>query len=217
MLCRLKYVWPMRLSILAIVLGLGVGLPQIYGLRNPAAFAAAARKFPRSLAWGYALMALGTVWFLYYLQTESAADFAAYKGAMSVGFAAIGLGTCIFVKDFLAVRGLAVVFLLLAKLMTDTARWVDTEWRLVIMVWAYVLVVAGMWFTISPWRLRDLLNWGTASEKRVRIGCAIRLAFGLFVVALGLTVFRAAERADPRGESKPAETRAAVSAGEWFS
>lgn len=182
----------LKLSTLAILLGLGVGLPQIYGLIRPAAFAAAVRKFPRSLPWGYALMALGTVWFLYYLHTESAADFAAYKGAMSVGFAAVGLGACIFVKDFLAVRGLAVVFLLLAKLMTDTARWVDTEWRLVIVVWAYVLVAAGIWFTVSPWRLRDLLNWGTANEKRVKIGCAFRLAFGLFVAILGVTAFRGA-------------------------
>jgi hypothetical protein len=46
-----------------------------------------------------------------------------------------------------------------------------------------------MWFTVSPFRLRDLLDWATANEKRVRIGSAIRLAFGLFVVVLGLTVF----------------------------
>jgi len=83
-----------------------------------------------------------------------------------------------------------VVFMLLAKLMVDTARWVDTEWRLVIVVWAYVLVLAGIWFTVSPWRLRDLLAWATASEKRVKIGCAVRLAFAALVVILGVTVFR---------------------------
>jgi len=91
------------------------------------------------------------------------------------------------------VRGLAIVFLLLAKLMVDTARWADTEWRLVIVTWAYVLVVAGMWFTVSPWRLRDLLNWATATDARVRVGSGIRLAFGLFVAVLGLTVFRQVE------------------------
>jgi hypothetical protein len=52
-----------------------------------------------------------------------------------------------------------------------------------------VLVIAGMWFTISPWRLRDLLNWATANENRVRVGSTIRLAFGLFVALLGLTKF----------------------------
>jgi hypothetical protein len=75
--------------------------------------------------------------------------------------------------------------------MVDTGRPMlgATHWALVIQTWAYILVVAGMWFTVSPFRLRDLLDWATANEKRVRIGSAIRLAFGLFVVVLGLTVF----------------------------
>ncbi|HEY0547974.1 MAG TPA: hypothetical protein VGF13_00145, partial [Verrucomicrobiae bacterium] len=86
------------------------------------------------------------------------------------------------------------VFLLAAKLMTDTARWEDTDWRLVISTWAYALAVAGMWFTISPWRLRDILNWSVATESRTRLTSAARVAFGLFVIVLGLTVFKAAEQ-----------------------
>ena len=182
----------LKLSTLSILLGLGVGLPQIYGMLKPAAFAAAARKFPRSIPWGVALMVLGTIWFLWNLSQESIADFASYKNVLFAGFAGVGLGTCIFVQDFLAVRGLAIVLLLLAKLMVDTGRpgLPQTPWVLVIQAWGYVLVVAGIWFTVSPWRLRDFLAWGTATEQRIKVGCGLRLAFGLFVAALGLTVFR---------------------------
>ncbi len=183
----------LKLSTLSILLGLGFCLPQVFGLMNPKGFAAAARGFPRSLPVGYFLMILGTVWFLFNVNAEAASDFAAYKDKLMIFFAAIGLGTCIFVRDFLAVRGLAVVLLLLAKLMVDTARWEATGWRLVIIVWAYLLVAVGMWFTVSPWRLRDFLQWATANEKRLKAGCAARLAFGLFVVVLGLTAFRSAE------------------------
>jgi hypothetical protein len=180
-----------KLSTLALLLGLGMGLPQIYGLLNPAKFAAAVRKFPRSLPWGYTLMLLGTAWFLWNLSQESIADFAAYKNILLIGFAAVGLGTCVFVQDFLAVRGLAVVLLLLAKLMVDTGRPLLTQshWVLVIQTWAYLLVLGGMWFTVSPWRLRDLLEWTTANEKRIKIGCGVRLAFGLLVAALGIVKF----------------------------
>lgn len=174
-------------------MGLGLGLPQIYGLANPAGFAARVRKFPRSLPVGVALMLLATAWFLYYLNQESVSDFTGAKPWMFGGFAAVGIGSCLFVQDFLAVRGLAVVFLLLAKLMVDTGRpWLArTDWVLVNQTWAYVLVLAGIWFTIWPWHLRDFLNWATATETRIRIGSAIRLAFGLFVAVLGLTAFRA--------------------------
>jgi hypothetical protein len=180
-----------KLSTLSVLLGLGLGLPQIYGILKPAAFAAAVRKFPRSMAWGYGLMLLGTAWFLWNLSQESISDFAAWKNVLVAFFAAVGIGSCIFVQDFLAVRGCAVVLLLLAKLMVDTGRPAlpYTHWALVMQYWAYLLVVAGIWFTISPWRMRDLMHWGTANEQRVKIGCGIRLAFGLFVAALGLTVF----------------------------
>ena len=126
----------MKLWILALLLGLAVALPQLYGLMNPAGFREAVRKFPRSEPWGWALMLLGTAWFLWNLKNERISDFEAFKPYMLVGFGAVGLGTCVFVRDFLAVRGLAIVLLLLAKLMVDTARWVDTDWRLVIVTGA---------------------------------------------------------------------------------
>jgi len=106
--------------------------------------------------------------------------------------AAIGILTCVFVHDFLGARGLAVVMLLLAKLMVDTGRpyLEKTSWVLVIQAWAYVLVIAGMWVTSSPWRLRDLFAFMTATPERIRTGCIIRLAFGLSVALLGVLKFQ---------------------------
>jgi hypothetical protein len=183
----------MKLSMLSILLGLGLAAPQVYGLAKPNAFAATVRKFPRNLPAGFLLMALGTLWFLWLVRLEPIADFAAFKPYMLTAFAGIGVATCVFVQDFLAVRGLAIVLMLLAKLMVDTGRphLGETPWVLLIQVWAYVLVVAGIWLTVSPWRLRDFLNWATANEKRVKVGSGLRLAFALLVVVLGLTVFRA--------------------------
>jgi hypothetical protein len=183
----------LKLSTLSVILGLLVALPSLFGLFKPRAFADAVRKFPRSTPVGYVLMLLGTVWFLYYVSQETVSDFASIKKFFYILFGGVGIGSCFFVKDFLPVRGLAVLFLLAAKLMVDTARWEETEWRLVIATWAYVLAVAGMWFTISPWRLRDILNWSVATESRTRLTNGARVAFGLFVIVLGLTVFKAAE------------------------
>ena len=53
---------PLSFSTLALLLGLGFGLPQIYGLVQPAAFGAAVRKFSRSVKCGYVLMLLATAW-----------------------------------------------------------------------------------------------------------------------------------------------------------
>jgi hypothetical protein len=182
----------MKLSLLSILLGLGVSVPQIFGLARPAQLAAAVRKFPRSLPIGCLLMLLAATWFVWNVSIEPIADFSVFKPYMMAAFVAVGILSCIFVQDFLAVRGLAVLMLLLAKLMVDTGRphLGESHFVLVIQVWAYVLVVAGVWFTITPWRLRDFLNWMTATEMRIRVGCFLRLSFAMFVVILGLTVFR---------------------------
>jgi hypothetical protein len=183
----------MKLSLLSILLGVGMGLPQIYGVARPAQLAAATRRFPRNLPAGIFLMLLGTAWFVWNVNNEPIADFSAFKPYMMMAFTAVGVGACIFVQDFLAVRGLAVVLLLLAKLMVDTGRphLGESPWVLVIQGWAYVFIAMGIYFTVTPWRLRDLINWATATEKRTRWTSAVRLAFAALVVILGLTAFRA--------------------------
>jgi hypothetical protein len=170
-------------------MGLFMALVNLAGLLAPDKFATVARKFSRNTAIGYLLMLIGTIWFLYNVSIESLADFESMKKFLFGLFIAIAIGTCIFVKDFLAVRGLAIVLLLLGKLVVDSARWVDTDWRLVMVVWAYLMIVAGMWLTISPWRLRDFIDYNTANPGRIRMFNGLRFAFGLFVAILGFVVF----------------------------
>jgi hypothetical protein len=182
-----------KLSTLSLLLGLVVALPSAYAILRPSLFGAAARKFPRHPSIGTFLMLLATGWFVYNVSQESLSDFAKLKQWFYLLFAAVGLGSCLVVRDFLAVRGLAVVLLLLAKLMVDTARWADTEWRLVITTLAYVFVIVGMWLTISPWRLRDWIEWATINEKRIRLCGMIRLVFSFLLIVLALTAYRTAE------------------------
>ena len=180
----------MTLSTLAIIIGAAYCALHLFALLQPETFARQARAFPRSETIGFVLMGLGTVWFLYNLNSEAIADFAAYKKYMLTGFGALGLLTCIYVRDYLAVRGLAVCLLLLAWFTLNHTRWEESPSRLVLVIWAYAWVICGMWFSISPWRLRDLLNWWTANTKRLRAGSLLQLALGATILLLGLTAFR---------------------------
>lgn len=179
----------LTLSKLSIVIGLGLAALQIYPLLKPAQFRESVRQFPRSESWGWALMLLATAWFLYYLRQEDNGDIARMKPYLNAGFAALGIATCVFVRDFLAVRGLALVLLLAAKLVLDTARWSESPWRIVVVLMAYLWIVMGIWWTVSPWRVRDLIEWRIANDKRMRTVSLVRMAFGVFLVVLGLTQF----------------------------
>ncbi len=180
----------MNFSTITIILGVCYLVPQIYALTNPEGFRKTARAFPRNVRVGYVLTLAATAWFLYYVQLEEIADFEGYKKFMLAGFAALGAGACIYLKDFLAIRGLAVLLLVLAKLVCDTGRWVETPLRLIVITWAYVWTITGMWWTISPWRGRDWLEWNVGDDTRLRILSGLRAAFSIGVIVMGATVFR---------------------------
>jgi hypothetical protein len=183
----------MKLSLLSILLGLGVGLPQVYGLAKPAQLGVLARKFPRNLPPASVLMLLGTAWFVWIVNNEPIADFSSFKPYMMAAFVAVGVLSCIFVQDFLAVRGLAVVLAAAGKI--DGGHRASAPRRIAVRAGhpglGLCFVIAGIWFTITPWKLRDLIELchGHAESRHARQRCGWRSP--LFIVALGLTVFRA--------------------------
>lgn len=173
-----------------MLLGVGIAIPQIWALLKPAQFSVALRKFPRSEIWGYLLMAVGASWFLYRLNQEAIAEFAAYKTWMLVGFGSVAVAACIFVQDYLAVRGMCITMLMLAGFTLSKTRFAETPWRLVLVIAAYIWVITSMWWMISPWRVRDLIAWATATPQRLRSLAAARLAFAVLVIVLGATVYK---------------------------
>ena len=148
------------------------------------------QRFHRNVPWGVLLTLIATVWFQYLLADENLSDFASYKPVLQLVFGLAGVGSCFFLRDYLSIRGLSVLLLLIARIMVDTERWHSNGWKNVITVWAYLLVVMAIWFVISPWRARDWAMWNTESTRRFRLGCLVRAAFGIFVVLLGLTVLK---------------------------
>ena len=185
------------LANLSVLLGVFLAAVSGYSLAKPDAVARALRTFPRANTPGYMLMLAATAWFLWNIRIEDMADYREIKHWFYIGFGAVGIGSCIFLRDFLAVRGLAVFMLLLAKLMLDTQRnymlatpeAYMSEWRLVFAVWAYMIIVMSMWLVISPWRMRDMIEWMLAKPGRLVVKGWFRLGFGILLIVLGLTVF----------------------------
>ena len=180
----------MKLSQLSLIFGLGLVLSHGAALAQPGRAMQWLRRFPRNVPVGVFLMLLGTVWFEWNLMNETLSDIAPYKNILLIFFPVVGVACCFFATDYLAVRGLTVVLLLMAYVSCETARWHPSLWRDAITGRAYVWVMSALWLSVQPWRLRDWLNWLTASEGRFKAAACFGIAWGLFVTALGLTVLR---------------------------
>ena len=182
---------------LSVFLGLFFMAISSYGIIRPDDFAQSLKLFPRANAPGYIFMLAATFWFLWNIKTENMADYKDIKHWFYIGFGVVGIGSCFYLRDFLAVRGVAVFMLLVAKLILDTQRVYMlstpsgdvTEWRLVFAILGYAIVVVAMWMVISPWRMRDIINWCVSVRLRIYVKGVFWLLFGFLLLILGLKVF----------------------------
>ena len=180
----------MTLSQLSLALGVAMIVSHGIALAQPDRIGAWLRQCPRNVPIGVVLMLVGTAWFEWNLHLETLADIAPWKNLMQIGFAVVGVGSCLFVRDYLAVRGLCVVMLMAAWYLCELTRWHTSPWRNALTAWAYVWVLLGLWWSMSPWRMRDAIQWVTGSPALFRLAVVAGLVWGGIVIVLGLTVLR---------------------------
>lgn len=95
-----------------------------------------------------------------------------------------------YMDELLAPRALGGFLLLAATPILDAARWHDSPARLLVTLIAYIGVVKGILFVLSPYRFRDFVNGWMTSIPRVRAGAAFGLVLGGSLILLAFSVYR---------------------------
>jgi hypothetical protein len=105
-----------------------------------------------------------------------------------LGFAVLAILAFIFTPDFLAVRGLCVLMLLMAEPLLYAAYMEFSHPQRLLMVTAvYAGILAAIYLAGAPYRLRDLFEWLFQKPGRARLAGAILLAYGLATSASAFT------------------------------
>jgi len=154
-----------------------------HGMRSEAAV----KAFPRSQTAAYLLLGGATAWFLYKVMHLGPADFGQYKEILFAVFLVTAIGSFYFVPDFLAVRGLAAMILLVAGALLEAAYMQDPGTRLFLVSFVYFAIVVALILGASPYKLRDFLGWLYKSEPRPRIFGALFAAYGLLLFGMSFT------------------------------
>lgn len=151
----------------------------------------AVRAFPRSRGAALVTMGLGGAWFLYKMWTLGPED--ALFGAQTnlIFFVVFGLawiGSFFVMEDFLAVRGLAVLVLMLAFYGLKSAFGLyELPSRLFLVSLIYVAIVLAIWLGVSPFRARDFLSWLYDSPRRTQVFGGSLAAYGLLLGIIAMT------------------------------
>lgn len=145
-------------------------------------------SFPRSVKCSVCFVGLSTVWFLWrHVAFLSEADFGNYKlliGAIALGVAILSF---VFVPDFLAVRGMAMLILLWAREILDAAFLHESDTRLFLVTVVYFLIVGALYYGAWPYKIRELLEWMNNRASRFNVVGWAFSATGVLILLLSFT------------------------------
>ena len=116
-------------------------------------------------------------------------EFAAFRRPLLI---ALPIGYVLvlrFVDEFLAVRALGILCLLAAEPLLDAAFLRYETSRLLVTVFAYLLVVAGLFWVTMPYLLRDQINWSARSAFRWRFLHSVALLYGAAILSFAIAQY----------------------------
>jgi len=182
-------IYDVSLPLVAIVLGVLYLAGHVPGLIQPERFYAFLRPLPRQHVLGVVLVAAAGFWFCFLTATQDIGELSPMRWNLTIAWAVGAILLIIFVPNFLAVRGLALLLLLGVYVMLDACFLIASPWRLVITILAYVWAVTGIVLIASPYLLRDVLEVCCRDAQRCRLFSAAGTVFGLLLVCLGAFVY----------------------------
>ena len=174
------------------LLGIPLTALGIIAVVRPSLAATAMVAFPRSRVAAVVLCALGWIGTAYELDTIGIEVFDRFLKAFPFELWMLAfvltILTCWWMPNLLSIRGLSAIFMLFPAELFPVIRLEPTQWRLVLVVIAYICIIAGMFGMFYPWRIRQFLAWLAAKPGRtVAAGSAI-LAAGALCLGLGFIV-----------------------------
>ena len=190
-----------HLALLSGLLGAATALLALPGVAAPERAAALWRRFPRSVWPGRVLAVVSLAWaalwapFVLVDFLQGAAD--RILPWVQVAFLALAAGCIAALPDLLSCRAAGMLFALLPTPLLSAARWHPSPARLLVVLVAYAMAVAGMFWIAKPWILRDWILAANATPRRARLVSALFLALGAALLACALFAFPLAPGAKP--------------------
>lgn len=177
------------LSQWAMGLGALIVLVNATTLAMPDVFVRWARAFPRNRWAGWLLTAIDLLWVCIVILHAPLGRFENLKPAIYLTGPVAFLLIVTFMDELLAPRALGGLLLLLGNPILNAARWHPSNWRLVLTMLVYMWVIVGIVLMMSPYWLRDAIQWVTASRGRLRLVCSVRLMLGFAILILAWKVY----------------------------
>jgi hypothetical protein len=182
-------IYDLNLHIAGIAAGALLLLISLPGFIKPVATQTWLKRLPRSRVAGVLLLTVVLVWSFWLLATMEMGEFSTFRKPLLI-ILPIGYVLVIrFVDEFLSVRALGILCLLAAEPLLEAAFFRYETSRLFLTVFAYLLVLAGLFWVTMPYLLRDQINWSAKNNARWHIVHGIAALYGVTILACAFTQY----------------------------
>lgn len=181
--------YDLSLRTAGIVAGMFLVLASLPGLVRPGLCQQWTKRLPRSRIAGFVLFTIALMWSFWLLATMEMGEFAPFRRPLLI---ALPIGYVLvlrFVDELLAARALGILCLLAAEPLLDSAFLRYDAARLVVPIFAYILVIVGLFWVTMPYLLRDQIDWAAREPWRWRSLHGLVLIYGAAMLVLGLAIY----------------------------
>ena len=181
-------IYSLTLETALLAVGLALVLSHLAALFLGKSFQAWLKSFPRSETAGIILFVVAAAWFAGLVAFTDLGEFSPMRSKFLL-FTGVGALLMLrFVREFLAVRALGMLLLLVAEPLLEAA-WMRPEVsRLWLVGLVYGWIVAGLFFIGTPYVLRDAIDWLGQAGWRWRAGIFSGIAYGAVLLASRATL-----------------------------
>jgi len=172
-----------------IVVALALILSHGWALKNTATTQAFLKTFPRDYKWGVILLTIDFLWSEFALANMDMGEFFSMRDKFMLIVAGGYVGVLIYVKEFLAVRALGSLMLLVAGPVLTAAFLQPQVSRLLIPILAYAWIIIGMFFIGMPFLMRDWVNTLIAKPQRWNLAVYSGIAYGVLLLVAAILFY----------------------------
>lgn len=146
------------------------------------------RAFPRSKTAGFILLVGAAVWSWLLIKNIDLGEFTNWRQRILILIPIAALLALFYVDEFLSVRALGMLALLVAEPLLESA-WLRPEaCRLFLVTLTYVWIVLGLFWIGMPYTLRDQIAWVSKTDGRWKLAACGGVTYGIVLLICGWMV-----------------------------
>ncbi len=178
------------LAAVSACVGIATAMIGLLTLALPSVATKVWRAVPRSVWPGRLLAAACILWAALWLCIMPLGPLSVIRDLLWLLIPIAIASVCFFTPELLTCRAIGGLLVLVPTPMLSAAAWHPSPLRYVVIVYAYVMIVTGMYYIALPWLLRDHITWSLAKPVRSRTIAITSLVLGLFLTILAATAFK---------------------------